>query len=123
VVGGQSRLSLGPISGGAVKLAPDADVGLGLGVGEGIETTLALRSLAGCEALSVWSLLAANQVAAFPLLPGVEGLWIAVDHDLTGIAAASALTDRWRNDGREVVTARAKLDGADLNDVARAAHG
>jgi hypothetical protein len=38
-------MSLGPIVGGAIKLTADEDVTSGLGVGEGIETTLSLRHL------------------------------------------------------------------------------
>src|SRR5262249_22190278 len=34
------RLSLGPVSGGAVKLSPNDEVNTGLLIGEGIETTL-----------------------------------------------------------------------------------
>lgn len=118
VLNGASRLSFGPIGGGAVKLTPDADVTLGLGVGEGIETVLSLRRLPGCEALAIWALLAANQMSAFPVLPGLEGLWIAVDHDPTGLAAARTLRERWQDDGVDVVTARPTTDGADLNDIA-----
>lgn len=121
-IGGVSRLSLGPIGGGAVKLTPDADVTLGLGVGEGVETVLSLRRLAGCHALAVWALLAANQLSAMPVLSGLDGLWIAVDHDPTGLAAAQTLRERWQDAGVEVVTARPETDGADLNDVARARH-
>lgn len=122
--GGLSRMTLGPIGGGAVKLTPDADVGLGLGIGEGIESTLSLRRLPGCESLAVWALLAANQVAALPVLPGVEGLWVAVDHDLVGAAAAGAARDRWQAAGVDVVTAKPTANGADLNDFVRsAAHG
>jgi hypothetical protein len=122
VFNGVSRLSLGPIGGGGVKLTPDGDVALGLGVGEGIETTLSLRHLPGCEALATWALLAANQLAAFPVLPGLEGLWIAVDHDPVGIAAADALRRRGQVAGVDVVTARPAREGADLNDIARASH-
>ncbi len=122
VINGASRLSLGPIGGGAGKLTPNADVSTCLGVGEGIETALSLRLLPGCEALPVWSLLAANQLAAFPVLPGIEGLWIAVDHDPTGIAAAETCQRRWQAAGVEAVTVRPKAAGADINDVVRLEH-
>ena len=121
--GGLSRMTLGPMAGGAVKLTPDAEVTLGLGIGEGLESTLSLRGLPGCEDLAVWALLAANQLAAFPVLPGLDGLWIAVDHDLTGMAAAHTVRDRWNAAGVEVISAKPQLIGCDLNDVVGAGHG
>jgi hypothetical protein len=39
---GHKRMSLGRVPGGAVKLTPDEDVTIALGIGEGIETTLSL---------------------------------------------------------------------------------
>jgi len=122
VHGGNSRLSLGPIGGGAVKLTPNADVGLGLGVGEGLESSLSLRNIPGCENLAAWAVLSANQLAAFPVLPGLEGLWIAVDHDLAGMAAAETVRTRWQEAGVDVVTARPRVPGLDLNDVRRRAN-
>ena len=41
-IDGDDRLGLGPVAGGAVKLTPDEDVTLCLGVGEGVESTLSL---------------------------------------------------------------------------------
>ena len=105
-VDGKDRLALGPIAGGAVKLTPDEDVTLALGIGEGIETTLSLRELPEFGASPVWALLSAGGVAAFPVLAGIECLWIAVDHDPAGERCRHACADRWRAAGREVYLVR-----------------
>lgn len=115
-LGSKGRLSLGPI-GGAVKLTPDEGVTLSVGVGEGIESTLSLRNLDGCCALSVWALLSAGQLAAFPVLSGIESLWIAADHDAAGISATRATARRWWDAGREVVIYAPRSWGQDLNDI------
>ncbi|NVO13524.1 MAG: toprim domain-containing protein [Rhodoplanes sp.] len=122
-VDGASRLSLGPVGGGAVKITPDADVTQCLGVGEGIETTLSLRRLPEFVASPVWPLLSAGQVAALPVLPGVECLWIAVDHDENGHGqcAAGTVADRWHRAGVEVRLLRPVKSGSDMNDVVREA--
>lgn len=116
-IGSNGRMTLGPIGGGAVKLTPDADVTLCLGIGEGLESTLSLRCLPEFGPGPVWALLAANQVARFPLLSGIESLWIAVDHDPTGIAAADAAAATWRE--RDVFLVQPTRARADLNDIAR----
>jgi len=89
-VHGKDRLALGPIAGGAVKLTPDEDVTTCLGIGEGIESTLSLRLVPEFGPSPVWSLLTASGVAHFPVLSGIECLWIAVDHDEAGLRARPA---------------------------------
>jgi putative DNA primase/helicase len=116
-IDGVSRLSLGPVGGGAVKLTPDEDVTLCLGVGEGIETTLSLRLAPEFGVSPVWSLLSAGQIAAFPAVAGIETLWIAVDHDCAGVAAARTLAERWRKARREVFLVKPRIERADLNDL------
>lgn len=120
-VNGLDRMTLGPIGGGAVKLTDDADVTLCLGIGEGIESTLSLRLAVEFGASPVWALLSAGQVAAFPVLAGIESLWIAVDHDDAGIKAAREGSARWRRAGREVFRVTPRVAAADLNDLARSA--
>jgi len=115
-LGSGGRMMLGPAAGGVVKLSADVDVTTMLGIGEGIESTLSLRFLPEFGASPVWAALSAGQLAAFPLLAGVESLWIAVDHDEAGIRAAEAVAERWRD--REVFRACSRRDGEDLNDVA-----
>lgn len=120
-VNGVDRMTLGPIGGGAVKLTDDADVTLCLAIGEGIESTLSLRLAVEFGPSPVWALLSAGQVSAFPVLAGIESLWIAVDHDDAGIKAARKCGARWRKAGREVFLVKPRAERADLNDLARAA--
>lgn len=123
-LGSNGRLTYGPIGGGAIKLTPNEDVTTVIAIGEGIETTLSIRNLPDLEAMPVWSLIAANQLAAFPVLPGLECLWIGVDNDEsgTGQRAADEATSRWAAVGCEVFRVKPKRIGTDLNDL-EAAHG
>lgn len=123
-LGSNGRLTYGPIGGGAIMLTPHADVSTVIAIGEGIETTLSIRNLVDLEAMPVWSLMAANQLAAFPALTGLECLWIGVDNDEsgTGQRAADEATRRWAGAGCEVFRVKPKRVGADLNDL-EAAHG
>ncbi|CAO4184146.1 Virulence-associated protein E [Methylorubrum extorquens] len=116
-VAGKERAALGPIAGGAVKLTTDAGVTTCLGIGEGIESTLSLRYLPEFGVSPVWSVLNEGGVSAFPVLSGIECLWIAVDHDSAGITAAERCAHRWRHAGREVFLVKAVRAKADLNDV------
>jgi hypothetical protein len=116
-LGDTDRLALGPIAGGAVKLTPDEDVTTCLGIGEGIETTLSLRNLPEFGPSPVWSLLNAGGLESFPVLPGIECLWIAVDHDPAGLKAARACAYRWQSAGREAFLVTPSAPRADLNDL------
>jgi hypothetical protein len=120
-IDGKDRLALGPVAGGGVKLTPDEEVTLAVGVGEGLETTLSLRELPEFAGSPVWALLSAGGVASFPVLAGIEVLWIAVDNDLSGRGerAAHACAERWQAAGREVFLVRPRAERADLNDVAK----
>ena len=118
-VGGNDRLSLGPIAGGAIKLTCDEHVTLALGVAEGIETALSLRSLPEFGRSPVWSLVSSGGVKAFPALAGIESLWVAVDADPTGIEAAEVCAERWSEAGREVFLVRPQQQHTDLNDIVR----
>ena len=116
-VSGVSRLAYGPLAGAAVKLTPDEAVTTYLGLGEGIETTLSMRLLPEFGASPVWSLTTAGGIAAFPVLAGIEALWIAVDHDPAGLKAAETCAERWQDAGREVFLVKPKAARSDLNDV------
>jgi hypothetical protein len=116
-VDGKDRLALGPIAGGAVKLTPDADVTLALGIGEGIESTLSLRLAAEFGNSPVWSVISAGGIEHFPVLAGIETLWIAVDHDEAGIKAALACASRWQASGRECFRVTPSAPREDLNDL------
>ncbi|MEG9525085.1 MAG: toprim domain-containing protein [Hyphomicrobiales bacterium] len=122
-VDGKDRLALGSIRGGAVKLTADEEVTTCLGIGEGIETTLSLRRLPEFGASPVWSVLNAGGITSFPVLPGIEVLWIAVDDDPAGRGASELCADRWRRAGREVFLVRSTTAGADLNDIPEVRHG
>jgi hypothetical protein len=119
IVNGRDRLALGGLRGGAVKLTADAEVTCCLGIGEGIESTLSLQSLPEFGATPVWALLNASGVSGFMPLPGIEALWLAVDHDPAGENAASICAGRWRFASKETFLVKAKERGADLNDIAK----
>lgn len=102
-------------AGGCIRLWPDEAVTHGLAVAEGIETALSLAH----GYAPVWSLIDAGNLAALPVLGGVEALVIAADNDPAGIKAADELARRWVAAGREVIVTRQAAN--DLNDVLREA--
>jgi putative DNA primase/helicase len=89
---------------GVIKLTPDEDVTLGLGVCEGIETGLALMQRAGWGA--IWAAGSAGGIAKFPVLRGIECLTIFPDADDRGAGrkATETCTERWAAASREVQT-------------------
>jgi hypothetical protein len=111
---GQAKMMLG--GAGMVRLAADAEITLGLGLAEGIETALALMLHAGWTAM--WATGSAGGIQAMPVLPGIECLTIFTDRDDkgAGMAAAQACRARWTDAGRE---ARLFLppDGQDWHDA------
>lgn len=116
-LGTGGRMMLGPTAGGVVKLTCDAEITLALGIGEGIESTLSLQKHPAFGTTPVWATLSAMQLAAFPLLSGIEALWIAVDNDDAGRSAAQATAERWQK--REVRRVVPNAYGKDLNDLVR----
>jgi hypothetical protein len=116
-LGSGGRMMLGRTACGVVKLTCDAEVTVALGIGEGIETTLSLQNFPEFGATPLWATLSAAQLSAFPRLPGIESLWIAVDNDDAGRAAAQVAAGRWR-DG-EVRRVVPHGYGKDLNDIVR----
>jgi putative DNA primase/helicase len=120
-VNGCSRMSLGPVGGGAVKLTDNAEVTTCLGIGEGIESTLSLRSIPEFGASPVWSLLSAGGIEVFPVLAGIECLWIAIDNDQHGRGqqAAQACSNRWKAASQEVFRITPNQLGDDLNNLAQ----
>jgi hypothetical protein len=113
------RMSLGPVSGGAIKLDPDEGVTMGLCVGEGVESCLAGRQR-GLR--PVWSVLSRAGIASFPILPGIEGLHILRENDanLAGPKSVEHCAARWRAAGLDVHIADPER-GSDLNDELRGA--
>lgn len=94
------KAMLGPARGAVVKLTPDDDVENGLHICEGIETGLALL---GMGFRPLWACMSAVNLAAFPVLSGIESLTIFADNDAsrTGEMAANKCAARWRNAGLE----------------------
>lgn len=108
---------------GVCRLWPDDAVTIGLNVGEGIET--ALSAVALFDAAPMWAALDAGNLAALPVLGGVECLTIFSDNDpeklgrRAGPAAAKACADRWLAAEREVITRTPREAEADFNDMHR----
>jgi putative DNA primase/helicase len=94
------RKMLGPVAGAAIKLDADADVTMGLVVGEGIETTLT--------------------IAAFSVLSGIEALTILAEAGKPSADAVQICGQRWSEAGREVIVVSPRM-GADINDALRGA--
>jgi putative DNA primase/helicase len=78
---------------GAVRLSPDEDVTLGLGIAEGVEDALAVL-LSGWA--PVWAATSAGEIDRFPVIHGIEHLTIFADADAAGIRAAENCAARWR---------------------------
>jgi hypothetical protein len=124
--GKTARKAKGPTKGGAIKLTDDGEVTTCLGVGEGLENVLSMRSTPEFGQSPVWVLISDSGVCDFPVLAGIECLWIAVDNDKpdqrgrsAGNQAAMACSKRWTEAGREVFRIVPDLVGEDLNDVRR----
>jgi putative DNA primase/helicase len=109
----RDRASLGPIAGGAVRLAPAAETLL---IGEGIETTLSAMFATG---LPGWAALSTAGLTSLVLPPCVHAVVILADNDRNGAGtrAAHAAARRWTGEGRLVRIAMPPEPGADFNDV------
>jgi putative DNA primase/helicase len=108
----RDRASLGPIGGGAVRLAPAAEMLL---IGEGIETCLAAMQ---ATAQPAWAALSTSGMMALRLPPEVRTVTILADHDRSGAGqrAAYLAAQRWLVQGRQVRIAMPPEPGADFND-------
>jgi putative DNA primase/helicase len=113
----EPRLSLGPIGGGSVRLAPASDH-QPLVIAEGIETAASVMLATGYPA---WAALCAGGIAklVLPPLPLAASVIIAADHDINGVGqrAAWSAAGRWLDEGRRVRVAVPKEPGTDFNDV------
>ena len=109
----QPRMSLGPISGNAIRLTAVTDT---LAVGEGIETCMSAM-VVGRPA---WSAVSAHNVRNLVLPAVVRDVSILVDSDDAGVGerASRAAAVRWMKEGRRVRLCRAP-PGKDFNDVLR----
>jgi putative DNA primase/helicase len=101
---------IGPVGGGAVRLAPAADT---VAVCEGIETSLSYMEATGTP---TWAALSAGGIRSLILPPEIRNVIIACDPDPVGLLAARAAARRWVGEGRQVSIARppGKLDFNDL---------
>ncbi|MEZ5740680.1 MAG: toprim domain-containing protein [Burkholderiaceae bacterium] len=108
------RRYLGRKAGGVVRLWPDEAVTLGLSVAEGIETALAAAHIR----TPVWACLDAGNLAALPVLAGIEALTIFADRDESGAGqrAALACAEKWTAARVEVTVIAASGVGQDVND-------
>lgn len=101
---------------GVIRLDEDASVTYGLGLGEGVESTLAAmaRGFRPCWATSGTALM-----AAFPVLTGIEALTLFADNDPKGggLKAAQTAQGRWLAAGREARVFMPERNG-DVNDLA-----
>jgi hypothetical protein len=95
--GNKTKMMLG--TAGVIRLVPDAEVTVGLGLAEGIETSLAVMQRTGWR--PVWAATSAGAIARFPVLAGVEALTIFADADGPGVTAARTCCQRWADAGRE----------------------
>ena len=84
---------------GVVRLSPNSEVTLSLGITEGVEDGLAVL-LSGWA--PVWAVTSAGAIARFPVLAGIDALTIFADADEPGIHAAETCAARWRAAGRDV---------------------
>ena len=112
--GKRPKIMLG--NAGVVRLVPDSEVTIGLGLAEGIETSLSVIQRAGWS--PVWAACSAGGIGRFPVLPGVEALTIFVDNDDGGAGegAAEACARRWVEAGR-TVRVYVPPAGHDFNDA------
>lgn len=114
VEGVSARASLGPVSGGMIRLA-DPEPNKRLVVGEGIE------SAASCGLLTdqpAWAAISAGNLGWRAVLPAeITQVLIACDRDPPGMRAADAAAARWRAEGRNVSIASPDRLGTDFSDI------
>jgi putative DNA primase/helicase len=111
------KASLGPVAGGAVRLA-QVRAGQWLLVAEGLETTLSVMH--AC-ALPGWAALSAGGIKTLVLPPSANMVAICADNDANGVGqrAANAAAERFLAEGRRVRIALPPRSGLDFNDLLR----
>lgn len=110
-----NKMSLGPIAGGAIRLAPIGPDG-DLAVAEGIESAMSFMQITGGP---TWAAISAGGIERLVLPPEARQIVIAADPDERGMQAARIAKHRWRSEGRKVWIAKPTVDG-DFNDALRA---
>jgi hypothetical protein len=91
------RRALGRLLGNGVRFGEPRDI---LVAGEGIETILSLKSM--LPELPMVAALSANHLAALEFPPTLRRLYVAIDRDAAGFAAAERLHARGQLSGIEV---------------------
>ena len=109
------RMMLGKA--GIIRLTPDEDVALGLGICEGVETALSTMALGWRP---IWACGSLQMVMRFPVLAGIESLTIFADEKPHEIAGARVCAYRWVTAGREAAVWIPRVRG-DWNDALREA--
>ena len=114
------KAMLGPVKGGAVKIATGAGP---LVIAEGLETALTLADDLADLSPTVAAALSTSGVSGFALPPNLSHLVVAPDADPAGFKAAEALALRAYGLGARVTVLPPPPGekGADWNDVARGA--
>ena len=107
------KAMLGRAAGGAVRLAPAAEM---LMVAEGIETALATMQ---AMEMPAWAALSTSGMEALALPPMVRTIIILADNDANGAGQTAARTaaQRWLVEGRRVRIALPPISGTDFADV------
>lgn len=112
--GSNPKKMLGAARGCVVRLSPDDSVTIGLGLAEGIENAITCLN-AGWS--PIWAAASASNMAAFPMLAGIEALTIFADSGEAGERAADECAGRWIKAGRDVEAVFPRA--ADWNDGIR----
>ncbi len=106
-----AKAALGPIGGGAVRLAPVLSEKIILA--EGVETALSVMQ---ATRIPTWATLGTSNLAQVKLPDCVRAVFIAADADQAGERAAQEAAQRFLRDGRRVLVARPDREGSDFND-------
>lgn len=114
------KAMLGPVKGGAVRIAEGAGP---LVIAEGLETALTLADDLAFLSPTVAAALSTSGVSGFALPANLSHLVVAPDADVSGVKAAEALALRAYGLGARVTVLPPPLGacGRDWNDVARGA--
>ncbi|HEV2185614.1 MAG TPA: toprim domain-containing protein [Stellaceae bacterium] len=109
----KQKMMLGAAAGGAVRLAPAAEM---LMVGEGLESSLAA---AQATELPAWAALSTSGLKSLVLPPRVKEVIILADNDVSGagLKAAQHAAARWQREERRVKIAMPPEAGTDFADM------
>jgi CHC2 zinc finger/Toprim domain len=107
------KMMLGPA--GVIRLVDLEEIGVGLGLAEGIETALTVMQRIGWG--PVWAATSAGAIRSFPVLRATT-LNIFADHDPAGLTAARECAARWAGAGAEGLI-HTPPEGEDWADAAR----